>query len=294
LISLFSQCVTETLRLIHAQIALVESQGARVTSVVLSGGFSVNKYLHSQVKALCDSYSMRIFTADEEQQRWTAVAKGAVLMGLGIGCEQPPEVHKCPVHIGVVLAPRFSAFDHDQRQRYVDSFDHQARAKAHIHWVVAMGDPIPTNGVFQKSVKVVRKLLAEGLLDGNILIVTSRDTSERGPFNCTHAMDCEFHLSGPVPHMLTSLAATREVHRLGYTLENVNQDSDLWQNHKQRSAQGNMTYYKLEMQLELVVTPEQATASLIWGQTTDMLGNTGAAGYLLGNAVIPLSRYAAA
>ena len=188
---MFSECVDGILDLINRQLVMATFLEVHVTAVVLSGGFSANQYLSSQVSNFCDLRMLRLFIDPDKDQRWTAVAKGAVLMGLGIGCEVPLEYKKCPVHIGVVLAPRYSAFAHSERQYYVDSFEQEERARDHIHWVVARGDPIPTSGPYQKNIRVVRKILLKGAPSGRITIITSEDTTEGGPENSMVSIDCK-------------------------------------------------------------------------------------------------------
>jgi hypothetical protein len=102
------------------------------------------------------------------------VAKGAVLIGLGLGCEIPPEAVKCPFHIGVVVSQRYNEFDHKVGQKYEDSFDTRTpRAKDCIRWVAAKGDLITANEGIHKTVKLVRRVTPNGSKRGTIRIVTS-------------------------------------------------------------------------------------------------------------------------
>jgi hypothetical protein len=105
---------------------------------------------------------------------WSAVAKGAVLMGLGIGCDIPPEVFNCPYHIGVRLAQRFAPYAHDESQKYSDSFDYERRARDNIKWVIAKGDLVAQDNPIVKTTTVIRKFTPTGNKKGTVVLVRSK------------------------------------------------------------------------------------------------------------------------
>lgn len=123
---------------------------------------------------------------------WTAVVKGAVLMGLGKVCDAPPAVSECPYHVGVVVASRFAPYDHVESQKYVDTFDNITRAKDNIKWIIEKGDLIAHNSAIDKSEKIVRKTNPNGNKTGRVIIVVSEwNTYGSPPTQLLNAEDCK-------------------------------------------------------------------------------------------------------
>jgi hypothetical protein len=104
---------------------------------------------------------------------WTSVARGAVLLGLGLGCDRPKPVKRCPFHVGVVLAKPYQDFSDDPSQRYVDSLQNKEMAKDHIHWVIPKGDVIDPRTGIVKTVPITRRITSDGSKAGEIKVVTS-------------------------------------------------------------------------------------------------------------------------
>jgi hypothetical protein len=104
---------------------------------------------------------------------WTAVVKGATLMGLGVGCEIPAPNSSCHYHVGVVLAERFTSYSYAKDQQYMDTFDHVLRARDHIKWVVAKDDLVTPHEGIEKRVKIIHKVTPKGKKAGRIVVVLS-------------------------------------------------------------------------------------------------------------------------
>ncbi len=119
------------------------------------------------------------------------MAKGAALMGLGLGCDKPPENTQCPIYIGVVLATHFKDYDHEASQRYTDSFDGIDRAKDSIKWVVQRGDLVTEAAGIQRTLKIIKKMTPTGNQRGSVIVVTSEYDGPKRPqgnFNLSDGM----------------------------------------------------------------------------------------------------------
>lgn len=167
-------------------------------TIFLSGGFSESKYLFRRVKELCDGRGFQLLHGTDRYstiepfssvrcqktnhtRSWTAVAKGAVLMGLQLGCWIPPPSKKCPFHVGVVLSQRFMHYEHHRRQRYTDSFDDVPRGNDNVKWVISKGDLIAPDEPISKTLRLVTKMTQPGHRPGSLTIVTSTDSDPNGP-----------------------------------------------------------------------------------------------------------------
>jgi len=178
--TMFSDSLEGAKGLIEDQVRLLDGLNLRAHAVFLSGGFSRNKYVLKELEAYArDLGGLESFSGADS---WTAVAKGAALMAMDVGCGPPllPNI-PCPFHIGVVLSTRYMSFDHDPPQKYTDTFDGVDRAKDHIQWVVTKGDLVAYKNGIEERVKITRKLSPDGSLNGRIVVVASRCDGPRGP-----------------------------------------------------------------------------------------------------------------
>ncbi|KAL8397870.1 hypothetical protein RB594_004537 [Gaeumannomyces avenae] len=171
---MFSGSVQGTINLIEKQLVQLDTQGYDSRTIVLSGGFSRSRYLHSKIQ---DRARSRNFTLLRGDDSWTAVAKGAVLMGLGRDCDVPPECVRCPYHVGVVAATRYGLYDYRgggaDHRLYKDSFDEVERARDHVSWLFAKNDLVPTTHSTEKTVRIQRKFLRANRKVGTITVVLS-------------------------------------------------------------------------------------------------------------------------
>lgn len=114
------------------------------------------------------------YLCGKRSSSWTAVAKGAVLMGMGLDCQVPPPVIASPFCIGAVLSTHFKPHTHRDDQRYVDSFEKSPRARNHTHWMVRKGDLVTMEGR-HASIKLRRKFNAGGKKSGVVHVVISQN-----------------------------------------------------------------------------------------------------------------------
>jgi hypothetical protein len=174
---MFQECVDGIKRLIEQQLVLIDRERLATRTIFLSGGFSHNEYLFNRIQDLARSWRFELLRGSD---CWTAVAKGGVLLGLGLGCKVPPAVVACPYNFGVVISKKFALYEHGWEQRYRDTLDHIERAHNHVEWVVSKGDLIKHDEPTEKTVKLVRKLTPAGSRAGRVtIIVSAADVPER-------------------------------------------------------------------------------------------------------------------
>ncbi|KAI0532804.1 hypothetical protein GGR58DRAFT_522464 [Xylaria digitata] len=253
---MFKESVEGTLGLIREQIVSIDLEGLNVKCLFLSGGFSLNEYLYRKVSDLAREFQFRVVRGNDS---WTAVAKGATLMGLGIGCEKPPPNSSAPCHIGVVLAERFAGYFHEESQRYNDSFDDILRAKDNIKWVVARGDLVTPREGIAKKVDIA----------GRVRVILSCHDGIGENLN---------RLDG----LLAVRDVTREIVKLDYDLENIPDAG--WSNCCKHiiDPQTRQSCYKVEMQLEVTVSmADDIELDLRAGATKDYYGDANMTGYPL-------------
>ncbi|KAI3339486.1 hypothetical protein F4824DRAFT_45665 [Ustulina deusta] len=263
---MFRSSVDGTLELIRQQRTLIGEHGLDLKWIFLSGGFSRSRYLARKVGDLAKRYGLRVMQGDDS---WTAVVKGATLMGLGVSCEQPPHNSGAPYHIGVVLAEQFASYFHQEHQRYADTFDNVFRAKDHIKWVVAKGDLVTPHEQITKTVKIVQKINPKGKKAGRVRVILS-----------SHDRTSE-HLSQLNP-LAENHDITRETVNLDYDLGNI--PDTVRRNCYKRiiDPQTGKTYDRVEMQLLVAVSVAgDISLDLRAGATEDYWGNTAREGYRL-------------
>ncbi|KAI3320302.1 hypothetical protein HD806DRAFT_507127 [Xylariaceae sp. AK1471] len=263
---MFKKSVDGTLNLIKQQVLQIDHVHLKAKAIFLSGGFSRSEYLYRRVRSLARSWRLQVLRGEDS---WTAVVKGATLMGLGIGCELPPPNSSCPYHIGVVIAERFASYSHEECQKYTDTFDNVHRAKDNIKWVVAKDDLVTPHEGIEKKVKIVHKVTRTGKKAGRVAVVLS----------------CHVN-TGQAPSQLSQLLetydVTRQIINLDYDLGSI-PESDRRNCFKSvTDPNTSMTYHRVEMQLEISVTMASGVRlDLMTGCRDDFLGNTGREGHRL-------------
>lgn len=130
----------------------------------------------------------------DEATSWTAVVKGAVLRGLGIGMTAPSPVKKCPRHFGVVISESYASFKHTQEDMYYDTLDGSKKAKGQLKWLVTKGDLILPEKPTELTFKFARKFRGEDPKSFRLIFVASTESnppsrldeaSHRKPLKCS-------------------------------------------------------------------------------------------------------------
>ncbi|KAH7176556.1 hypothetical protein EDB81DRAFT_42690 [Dactylonectria macrodidyma] len=246
--AMFKESIDGTIELITQQLMQIDQQNERVKTIFLSGGFSQSPYLYNRVRQLARGWKFNVVRGTNS---WSAVSQGGVLLGLGLGCTPPAPSQKVPYYIGVILAERWTAFKHDQGQRYIDSFDRSAKAKDSIKWLVAQGDLITQDEGIQVSQTIIKKLSRNGNRAGTLTLVFAETGGASEP-----------------PNQLANITGGRK-----WT---VDLDYDLADENAPRVV--GQSYYQVEMQLDVTVSQRGVNFELLTGRTQDFMGRTGAAG----------------
>ncbi|KAI8635597.1 hypothetical protein F5Y19DRAFT_408383 [Xylariaceae sp. FL1651] len=263
---IFKESVDGTLDLIQQQIIQIDDKRLKVKAIFLSGGFSRNEYLYGRVRKLAQNWRLKVHRGEDS---WTAVVKGAALMGLGIGCEMPAPNSSSSHHIGVVLAEQFARYSHRESQKYTDTFDNIARAKDHVKWIVAKGDLLTPHEGIEKKVKIIQKVTRTGKKAGRVIVVLSGHEN-----------------FGETPSQLSRLLEIHDVSRkvvnLDYDLGSI-PESDRRNCYKRvTDPESGITYHKVEMQLVISVTIAGGIRlDLMTGSQEDYFGRTTREGYRL-------------
>ncbi|GAB1320805.1 Heat shock 70 kDa protein 12B [Madurella fahalii] len=254
MMDMFEVSLRGTRELIEGQVRMLDGLQLPARAIFFSGGLSRNKYALKELTALAGVLGLDPFSGSDS---WTAVAKGAALMAMDVGCGPllQPNI-PCPFHIGVVLSTRYTSYDHDLRQKYTDTFDGVNRAKDHIQWVVARGDLVTMEGI-KERVKITRKFSPHGSLNGQINVVVSRYEGPQNPPSKFTVNDDE----------------SRTTYSLNYTLASITPDkrrrcpSAYVEVHNESGP----SYCQVQLELEIQVSQRssQAEVRLIWGRTGD-------------------------
>ncbi|KAI0450091.1 hypothetical protein F5B21DRAFT_517692 [Xylaria acuta] len=262
-ILMFQESVVGTLELIDDQITLLRLKKIECQK---DHQQNIGPYLFRRVRDLARGYKLRVVQGEDS---WTAVAKGATLMGLGVRCEKPLPVYSAPCHIGIILAERFASYCHQEDQRYTDSFDGVLRAKDHIKWVVARGDLVTPHEQIVKKVKMVHKINPNGKKTGRVNVILSSHDETGEDLNRHDRLSQVFDV-------------TRKTITLDYDLGNI-PDADRGDCYRRiRDPQTKQIYAKVEMQLEVTVSiAGDISLDLRTGITEAYLRRTGREGHQL-------------
>lgn len=107
-------------------------------NIFLSGGFASSEYLYQRIVQFGRT---RHINVERGGDCWTAVAKGAVLKGLGICSDKPLPVKGSPRHYGIKTRTHFAAYQHKLSETETDVEGIQW-ATDQIRWLVQKGDVI--------------------------------------------------------------------------------------------------------------------------------------------------------
>lgn len=114
-------------------------------------------------------------------------------MGLGVECIPPTPSMRCPYHIGVVLAERWARYNHNEDQKYQDTFDDLQRAKENVKWLVGKDDLITDDEGIQVSQPIIKKLSRKGNRAGVLTLVISEGNDSIVPSTqMNQYTDCKF------------------------------------------------------------------------------------------------------
>lgn len=176
----FEKSVEGALNLTRRQIGQIrDEKRLQARTIFLSGGLSRSDYFYERVRNFARGFQSRINvlrgpTGLEQRDgaevfsSWTAVARGGLLIGLGLDCEVPSPSLPSPFHLGFVLSERFALYEHPSEARYTDTFDNLERARNHVKWVVSKGDLVPPGRSIHRELKLVQKMSQPAQKPGSV------------------------------------------------------------------------------------------------------------------------------
>ncbi|KAK4169551.1 hypothetical protein QBC43DRAFT_63954 [Cladorrhinum sp. PSN259] len=240
--AMFEASVQGIKNLFVRQLFMSDRQRLKVRTVFLSGGFSQNEYLFRRIHEMTTAYRCQLLRGYDS---WSAVARGAVVMGLGIGSEIPQAIVACPYHLGVVVSKKLAPYVLTNKQRYRDYFDGVSRVQHQVEWFLSKGDMITPEDSVTKTVRLVRKLVPGGSQAGEVTVIVS--AAEQDPENDD----------------------SHQVVSIGYDLAAIPQDSLSGAMQTVADPTTQRTYQRLELHLEIKATPAVVNISLISGSSND-------------------------
>ncbi|KAI0125388.1 hypothetical protein BJ170DRAFT_501363 [Xylariales sp. AK1849] len=268
---MFEQSVRGTVRLIEDQIMQLALRDRPIKAIFLSGGFSQSPYLCKKISEVASSRRLALLGGQDATRdatgysgSWPAVAIGAVIMGLGMGCTKPAPVVQFPYDIGIKIARRFASYDHDESQKYTDSLDWIERAKDNIKWIIGKGDLILPDSPTIKRETLVRKTTPNGNKVGTVVLVNLH--------------------SGPrlLPTQFSPTTHNQELVTFNYDLSSIVDDpknSNVYS--VKRTVESNETYYRYELMLEVTIDQNSVHVVLACGKKVDRHGKIEQAGIVL-------------
>jgi molecular chaperone DnaK (HSP70) len=122
----FAPIVNDVIDLVREQIRMVRERarttGGNVTAVLLVGGFGSSEYLKNRIKASID----RAIIVQQPANGWTAVVRGAAMIGLSRANSELGRVHVSErvarKHYGTELNKVFVEGEDDASKKFAQSF----------------------------------------------------------------------------------------------------------------------------------------------------------------------------
>ncbi|KAH7126600.1 hypothetical protein B0J11DRAFT_613987 [Dendryphion nanum] len=155
---IFSEPVNGTLEMIDKQVyhirGLIYDQAPLHVSVIcIVGGLSLNPYFASQIKKWAARHGQ--ITVKQPEHAWSAVSRGAVLAGAGVGTTKPPPVREAPRYYGFSITKVHEDWKDGTSADLVENhFDHRTMVPDPMTWLVRRGDLILPNEPITRQMEV--------------------------------------------------------------------------------------------------------------------------------------------
>ncbi|KAK4161201.1 hypothetical protein QBC43DRAFT_244237 [Cladorrhinum sp. PSN259] len=167
----FEFSIKSTIDLIERQVAYAETHHSvgKVSHIFMSGGMSINEYVMSRVQewAMHHGKGLRV---RRPRDAWTAVARGAVLCGMGIGTNNAMLVLPSPRHYGICGSEIISSASRPPQDRitpFTDSTHGKRLVMDRVSWLIKKGDVILQNRPAEGSMNVIFAFLEGHLSNGS-------------------------------------------------------------------------------------------------------------------------------
>ncbi|EEA19947.1 conserved hypothetical protein [Talaromyces marneffei ATCC 18224] len=165
--------------IIHKIILFVQDQirlsGGKAKSVLLVGGFGQNTYLKERLRE-----SLPNIEVLQPPNAWTAIVRGAVMMGLSNANTSLSTVQvvsrRARKHYGMKLNDNYNEYKHDRNERYWCPYHGRYRVGA-MEWFIRKGDVVEENK--PKVVKFHKRFpISEGRRESyNITVFADSESS---------------------------------------------------------------------------------------------------------------------
>ncbi|RPA76200.1 actin-like ATPase domain-containing protein [Ascobolus immersus RN42] len=208
--SLFENSVTNIIRLLHNQIAMV---GARsVSAILLVGGFGQSNYLMRSIENwLSSEFPGTGIRIERPKNAWSAIARGACLHGI----EGIVRSRKLKQHYGLKLGIRFREGYHKEEDSFYDDWTGLKYSSNNISWYAEKGDTVQ---------------------DGERLTIDCQQTSINRPYD-----KLQLHIYSSNSDMATDNLQDPSVYKLGtYAADLLDLPETAWES--KQLMDGNIVY----------------------------------------------------
>ncbi|KAF8862453.1 actin-like ATPase domain-containing protein [Acephala macrosclerotiorum] len=135
---IFEPVVSEVITLVQGQI---DTSDREIRAVLLVGGFGESSYLKERLRAALD-HSIEVM---QPPNAWTAVVRGAVMMGLGRAQAELAAVgvmsRSARKHYGIELHPEYDPEKHEEGKKYWWAKYRQFHVPT-VSWFIKRGEPV--------------------------------------------------------------------------------------------------------------------------------------------------------
>lgn len=179
----FKHSVSKTLDLIKDQVRAARIvHKTMVSHIFLSGGMAQSNYLHGEVSKWASKQPGDIVLS-RPSEGWSAVVRGAVLCGAGIGVKNAVHVKSCPRHFGVSGNEVLTSWKHPYVNVDIDADEVHGTnmAMSQIKWLIQKGDVLIPDQPIQASCTIECSIKHHNLGDGTTLWVTICATDSDEP-----------------------------------------------------------------------------------------------------------------
>ncbi|KAI4154754.1 MAG: hypothetical protein LQ340_001469 [Diploschistes diacapsis] len=169
----FEPIVEEVIALVTQQIKAAEKP---VSTILLVGGFGQSQYLRSKIQASVANTSTTVM---QSPHSWTAVVRGALMMGLASHSPSSPgsvriSARKARKHYGYKLHYPYNAAKHPSDRKWWSDFD-KAHRVTMMKWFLHRNDVVEEQKPLRQAFYLHNELDVEGLEDCALDIYSCAD-----------------------------------------------------------------------------------------------------------------------
>lgn len=198
---LFRPQIEHVLKLVKEQKACLAVLGKTARGIILVGGFGKSHHLYKPLKlAFAEEdpnppvysavvptdpvHSAMAFEVIQPTEAWTAVVRGAVLGGLGIGKITSRKARR---HYGISRSTAWDPSEHSIANRFWDELRYADRARRQLKWFIKKGDTVVSDEpiIFQFSFNSLN--VGHNFKTTTVLVCCDDDISPTEHFGSSYA-----------------------------------------------------------------------------------------------------------